>query len=99
MKLDQNLVKVIINQFGLTKYQSKDIEVYDYGLKELEDLLAKRIKYLMDYDREWLMISLYRIDIDEESVKRIFKYSKSDLIAGRIAHLIIVRTVDKLKNY
>lgn len=97
--MDQNLVKVIISQFRLQKYQNRDIDISDYGLKDLEDLLAKRIKYLMDYDWDWLMTSLYRIDIDEESVKRIFKYSKSDLIPGRIAHLIIARTIEKLKNY
>jgi hypothetical protein len=99
MDLDQRLIVAIVNQFGLSKYQAKDIEVFDFGLKDLELLLATRIKYLMDYDRDALMHSLYRIDIDENSVKMIFRHSKSDLIPQKIAHLIIERTRQKLINH
>lgn len=103
MDIDKHTLDIIINQFWLkkpqNKDQNKDIEVFDFGLKELEMLLSVRIKYLIDYDRNKLIATLYRIDIDEESVKNIFKHSKTDLIPNRIAKLIISRTAEKMKNY
>ncbi len=97
MGLDQNIINIIINQFALQKYQTKDIDVSDFGLRDLELLLAQRIKYLIDYDRDKLMHSLYRIDIDEDRVKMIFKNSQSDMIPLRIARLIIDRTIKKIQ--
>jgi len=99
MELDGKLIKIIINQFDLEKYQNKNTDIANFNLKDLELLLANRVKYLIDYDRDKLMNALYRIDINEDYVKMIFKSSKSEMIAIRIARLIIDRTIEKLKNY
>lgn len=99
MDVEKHVVDVIVGQFWLDKYKSKEIEVSDFGVKELELLLSMRIKYLIDYDWNKLMTTLYRIDIDEDSVKRIFKHSTTEAIPVRIAKLIISRVAEKLKNY
>ena len=97
--IDKYTMEVIINQFWLKKHQNKDVEVFDFGLKDLEMLLSVKIKYLIDYDWDKLMTSLYRIDIDESAVKTIFKHSKTELIPNKIAKLIISRTAEKMRNY
>jgi signal transduction histidine kinase len=99
MDIDKHTIEVIVNQFGLKKVQDQNIEAFDFGLKDLEMLLSARIKYLIDYDRNKLMTTLYRIDINEDAVKNIFKHSKAELIPVRIAKLIISRAAEKIKNY
>lgn len=99
MDLDKQLLNVIINQFSIKLPENNGIDNFDFWLKDIELALSLRIKYLIDYDRDKLMHSLYRIDIDENSVKMIFKHSKSELVPTRIARLIIERTAEKLRNY
>ena len=97
--IDKQTIDVIFNQFWLEKYRNKDILVSDFGLKDLELLLWIRIKYLIDFDRDKLMTTLYRIDINEDAIKKIFKYSKTELIPNKIAKLIISRVAEKMENY
>ncbi len=97
--IDKQTIDVIFNQFWLEKYRNKDISVSDFGLKDLELLLWIRIKYLIDFDRDKLMTTLYRIDINEDAIKKIFKFSKNELIPNKIAKLIISRVAEKMENY
>jgi hypothetical protein len=45
------------------------------------------------------MTTLYRIDINEDAIKKIFKFSKNELIPNKIAKLIISRVAEKMENY
>jgi len=99
MDVNKNLIVFLVNQFGLKISDVHGVENFDFGLRELELQLSFRIKHLIDYDRDKLMHSLYRIDVNEEEVKKIFKSSSSELIPIKIARLIIKRTAEKMKNY
>lgn len=99
MEVDRSLIVFLVNQFGIKMPNTQGIENFDFGLRELELQLSLRIKYLIDYDRDKLMHSLYRIDVNEEGVKKIFKHSSSETIPLKIARLIIKRTAEKMRNY
>lgn len=97
--MERALINVLVVHFGLKNYNNSGMSISDFGLKDIETALSARIKYLIDYDRERLMVSLYRIDVDEVTITNIFKHAKSDLIPIKIARLIISRVLQKIEGH
>jgi hypothetical protein len=64
-----------------------DSKLYDL----LHQYLASRILELMNKNLEQLMNVLYRIDLNELSVKEIFRLTDEQIIAEKLATLVIAR--------
>ena len=62
--------------------------------EDFQQLLTEVIRHVLDNDFERLLNGLYRIDVDEEKVKRAMA-SEED-VAGQIASLIIEREMQKV---
>jgi succinate dehydrogenase/fumarate reductase flavoprotein subunit len=66
--------------------------------QELETALATFVNQLMQKDFEKLLFVLYRIDVDEQQLKRRL-VEQADTDAGLvIARLIIARQLEKIKS-
>ena len=66
------------------------------SLEELKKYLAEKIMIMMDKNFDFLLNSLYRIDIDENKVKELFSREKRGDIPEGLASLIIERQLQKL---
>jgi hypothetical protein len=66
--------------------------------EQLRDWLAEKIKGFMQNDFHRLLSILYRIDVHENNVKRVFDEYRPDEIPFMIAELIIQRQLQKAKT-
>jgi hypothetical protein len=78
----------------------KDLDVKDPGLVhsnliKLRAWLIQEISYMMDRDFQKLLNVLYRIDINEEKVRRAFAGENP---ADQLADLIIEREIMKVET-
>ncbi len=64
------------------------------SVEDLQEILAKLIRHLLDNDLERLLNGLYRIDVSEEKVKAAMA-TQGD-VADKIALLIIEREMKKV---
>jgi transposase len=88
----------IEEQFDLhPRERIKDLDESDL-LAKLHQYLAERILEIMNRNFEELMQTLYRIDVSEVGVKRIFKDTDEHAIAGKLATLIIDRQRQKAET-
>lgn len=67
-------------------------------LKAIKKLLSLKIKYYIDNDVEKLLHTLYRIDIPESQIEKIFSGSKKEDIPSALSDLIINRQLSKTKT-
>ena len=68
------------------------------SLPELEQHLAALISHLLRTDLNRLLHILYRIDVDEQQVKRALTSDSEEEVAGTIARLIIKRELQKVQT-
>jgi uncharacterized protein YwgA len=66
--------------------------------EELREKLAAHINHLINHDFEKLVYYLYRIDVDENKMRRLLEQREGENAAGLIADLIIERQVQKMKS-
>ena len=71
------------------------------GLKasyaSLKQMLVPILNYLLDNDMPRLLHALYRIDVDEEGLKRVLSAHAPGKIAEALADLIIKRQLKKIE--
>ncbi len=65
---------------------------------ELEERLQEKIVYLLQFNFEGLWNILYRIDVKEERVKKLFDQPDPKLIAPGLATLILERLRQKAET-
>lgn len=69
------------------KTQSKD---------EFKKYLTERLAYLIDHNFELLVNTLYRIDVNEEKLSKLFSGDNREHIPSKLADLIIERQIQKI---
>ncbi|MGH2575687.1 MAG: hypothetical protein ACRDFC_08330 [Ignavibacteria bacterium] len=67
-------------------------------LNEIKKNLTDKIKTFLDNNIEKLLTILYRIDIQEDTIKKIFSEYNKNEIPLVIADIIIERQLDKIKT-
>jgi hypothetical protein len=80
---------------------SRNFEVERSGevtFETLRDLLGIRIRELLDKNLEKLVSIMYRIDLNQAKVDRIFENVSKDEIALQLAVLIIERQMEKVRT-
>lgn len=65
-------------------------------LSELKIYLSSKINEMMDKNYDKLITTLYRIDIDENKLKKLFASDNHEFIPGKLADLIIDRQLQKI---
>lgn len=81
-------IKLILSQsFDLAATPTDDVEAF-------LDVLAMRVQYEMDFNLEHFFSLLYRLDIEEKSIKAVLK--TQDNIPKKIAVLIYERQLEKM---
>lgn len=102
-KLNKFPIKVImeneINEvYGII---SRNFEVEtsaELTIESLVMLLGARIRELLDKNLEKLVSIMYRIDLNQAKVDRIFENISKDDIAYQLAALIIERQMEKVRT-
>ncbi|HLP33648.1 MAG TPA: hypothetical protein VK202_09255 [Bacteroidia bacterium] len=78
---------------------STDIELKEHFTHEqLRDWLSAKIADLMQHDFHRLLAILYRIDVHENNVKRVFDEYTPHEIPSMIAELMIQRQLQKART-
>lgn len=89
--------QLISNEFALQGLNSP-MRSDDYSnLKELRNYLSHKIIELMDRNYDLFFKALYRIDISEEKLQRLFAVGNKEFIPSALADLIIERQIQKLE--
>ncbi len=68
------------------------------SIDELKEKLTQIVQYLLDKDFERLLQAMYRIDINEGKLKVALASDPPDLVAPKIATLIIERELQKAES-
>ncbi len=68
------------------------------SLDELKEKLAVHINDLINHDFQKLIFLLYRIDVDENKMRRLLEQKEGENAAGLITDLIIERQLQKIES-
>lgn len=95
------------NTDELSKFISRDFKVNENEslipagdfrtLEEFKIYLTKKIQHLLDNNYDTLINTLYRIDVPEDKLIKLFRDKKRENISGKIADLIIERSLQKVR--
>jgi hypothetical protein len=97
-----------VNQIkDIAKFVEKDFLVSDdnslipsadlNSLEEFRNYLAEKLKFLLDEKFDTLVNLLYKIDISEEKLSKLFSDKNRDMIPQQLAELIIERQMQKIR--
>ena len=79
--------------------QSINIELLDnLSFESLHDKLSDHINHLIQNDFQKLALILYRIDVNEEKLKRLLEENTNKDASTIITDLIIERQLQKIKS-
>ena len=91
----------------LTIFVSKNFEISELEslipagdfktLEEFKAFLSEKLAFLLDKKYDTLINILYRIDIAEDKLSKLFAEQNHDYIPGALADLIIERSLQKVK--
>lgn len=74
-------------------------EVFEYkNLDELQHRVEKMVLYLLRKDLNRLLHILYRVDVEEQQVKKAMRVPSEEEVASLLAHLIIKRELQKAQT-
>jgi uncharacterized protein YwgA len=66
--------------------------------QELKERLTAYVNHLINHDFEKLVSVLYRIDVNENKMRKLLEQKEGEDAAGLIANLIIERQLQKIKS-
>ncbi|HUX92442.1 MAG TPA: hypothetical protein VMV36_01455 [Ignavibacteriaceae bacterium] len=95
-----NVKEVSKLTYGILKSNGFEIETTSENLKTLTEFriyLTKKLSKMLDDDYNGVINLLYRIDVDEEELHKLFSSSNKDFIPPALADLIIDRQIEKIK--
>lgn len=92
--------------FSLQKSVSKDFVKSDYSslipnndferLEEFRKYLTEKMKDMLENNYNLLVNTLYRIDISEKKLSKLFSSENKESIPEKLADLIIERQIEKI---
>ncbi|NOT52526.1 MAG: hypothetical protein HOP10_14750 [Chitinophagaceae bacterium] len=79
--------------------QSFNIELPgNISMEELKEKLLVHINYLIQSDFEKLVFLLYRVDVNEKTLRTLLAQKKGEDVAPYIADLVIERQLQKMQS-
>lgn len=97
-KLLPMLFELLNKDFALSQRNLPANIDYNRELEELRKFLAERVNTLMNEDFDRFVNSLYRIDIQENKIRKVFNDKSNPDLSGKIADLIIERQLQRAKT-
>jgi len=85
----------------LISYINKTLEINlpdSISFDELKQKLSARINHLINHDFEKLVSLLYRIDVNENKLRKLLEQKDGEDAARLITDLIIERQLQKIKS-
>ena len=95
--LTKEALQAFANSFGITP-EEVPAQAGGPTLEDVRRFLIPKITALLDRNPEMLMHILYRIDVAERDVKRVFAESSPQNTPVHLADLLIERQLLKLKT-
>jgi uncharacterized protein YwgA len=90
-QINTDLVSIINASFEISLSEA-------ISLEELKQKLSLHINHLINHDFEKLVSLLYRVDVNENKMRRLLEQKRGEDAAGLIADLIIERQMQKIKS-
>ena len=88
------LIEKLSKDFNL----EKDNLPVNSDLEKIREYFIKKITEMMEKDFERLLNSLYRIDLSEDKVQKVFYGEEKTNIPEKLADLIIERQMQRVKT-
>ena len=92
--LNKPLVEKLAKDFALVPSST----MIEEGMPEIKRRLTQRVAELMDKDYDRFLLSLYRMDINEEKVMHVLNTSNVLDLPANIADLIIERQIQRINT-
>ena len=93
----EEIVKFVEKDFLISDNNSLIPAADLISLEEFRKYLTERLKFLLDEKFDTLVNILYRIDIPEKKLGKLFSGENRDSIPSDLADLIIERQLQKIK--
>lgn len=93
----KDIAKLVEKDFLISENNSLIPSANLNSLEEFRNYLAEKLKLLLDEKFDTLVNLLYKIDINEEKLSKLFSDKNRDLIPPQLAELIIERQMQKIK--
>ncbi|GJQ63063.1 MAG: hypothetical protein SCALA702_21160 [Melioribacteraceae bacterium] len=97
-KLLPALFELLNKDFAVARRDLPEKRDYNRELEELRKFLSERVAILMSEDFDRFVNSLYRIDIPENKIRKVFNDKSNPDLSGKIADLIIERQLQRAKT-
>jgi hypothetical protein len=91
------VLKVIAKDFQVKEDDSLIPAVDVLNFDELKIYLTEKLAFLLENKYDTLINTLYKIDVSEEKLGKLFSGSNSDSIPEALAELIIERQLQKVR--
>jgi hypothetical protein len=101
--MDNNKIQVT----AVTKVIAKDFQIGEddslipaadvINFEELKKYIAEKLSYLLEHKYDTLLNILYKIDVSEDKLGKLFSGSNKDSIPEALSELIIERQLQKVK--
>lgn len=88
---EKELIKIINRQINTAFAE-------DASMQALQDMLIEFVNNLIQNDFKKLVAILYKVDVDENKLKKILKENKEADAANIICRLIIEREIQKIET-
>ncbi|HEY7750928.1 MAG TPA: hypothetical protein VH917_01460 [Ignavibacteriaceae bacterium] len=93
----KDVVKVIEKDFRISDDNSLIPAIDSEKMDEFRKYLTEKLSYLLDNKYDTLINVLYRIDVNEEKLAKLFAEAKRESIPEVLADLIIERQIQKIR--
>ena len=93
----QNLTKIIEKDFTLQNSGSLVPAIDLTSLEEFKKYLVEKVSFLLDNNYDFLVNTLYRIDVSESKLREVFSGKDRQNIPEVLADLIIERQLQKIR--
>ena len=94
--MNQEKIRILTDLVAKDLQLENSSELATTSLDDFRKTLKRIVSHLLDHDFNSLFNALYRIDVSEEKVKKVFAGGSSD-ISSEITELILERQLQKLK--
>jgi len=84
--------------FGLESLPETWASISEAEKARFYEMLAERIREMMDESFEQLLAALYRFDVDERKAQQAFSEPNREAIARHLAVLIVERQLQRLRT-
>lgn len=92
------LKEIIDKEFSVAESKPLVLKEEPDDLEKFKAYLSAKFGYMLDHSYDTLINTLYRIDVDERKLERLFSDNNRDEIPSQLAELVIERQLMKIRT-